>query len=163
MLSTILRTKLQRPSLQTHVVARSHLIQQLNQNLDWGHRLTLVMAPAGFGKSTLGALWATEAKRPFAWLSLETRDNELKRFATYFVAALQTVVPAIEETAVSLLESPHFNSLNHLFTLLLNELTQLRQPVGLILDDYHLITNPDIHAALDFLIANAPLTSTLAC
>ena len=87
----ILATKLYIPRLRPHVVIRPRLIERLNEGL---HRnLTLISAPAGFGKTTLVSEWVLGCERPAAWLSLDEGDNDPTRFLTYLVAALQTIAP----------------------------------------------------------------------
>ena len=89
MSTPILATKLYVPPHQPKVVLRSRLIERLNEGLD--HRLTLISAPAGFGKSTLLSEWLAGSDRPAAWLSLEEGDNDPTRFLAYLVAALRTI------------------------------------------------------------------------
>ena len=85
---TLLRTKLYVPPLRPNLVSRPQLIDKLNQGLQLGHKLTLVSAPAGFGKTTLISEWVAGFERPAAWLSLDEGDNDTTRFLTYLVAAL---------------------------------------------------------------------------
>src|SRR5512136_915569 len=89
MLSTLLATKLHRPRATANLVARPRLTQHLDAGLRHGHRLFLVVAPAGYGKTTLVADWLDRAGLPSAWLSLDEADNDPLRFFTYLVAALQ--------------------------------------------------------------------------
>ncbi len=96
--ASILATKLYRPPSRPKVVLRPRLVERLNEGLAAGHRLTLVSAPAGFGKTTLVSEWVAGCGRPAAWLSLDEGDSDPSRFLTYLVAALQTVVPGIGET-----------------------------------------------------------------
>src|SRR5690606_34112210 len=89
----LLQTKLYAPRPRPSLISRSLLIEKLNEGL---HRtLTLISAPAGFGKTTLVSEWMAGCKRPFAWLSLDERDSDLTRFLAYFIAALQTLAPEI--------------------------------------------------------------------
>jgi LuxR family maltose regulon positive regulatory protein len=88
---TLLRTKLFLPTLRPHLVLLPQLIDRLNQGLQLGHKLTLVSAPAGFGKTTLLSSWVAACARPVAWLSLDEGDNDPTRFLAYLVAALQTL------------------------------------------------------------------------
>ena len=90
MSTPILATKLYIPPLRPKIVLRLRLIEQLNEGLY--RKLTLISAPAGFGKTTLASEWVAACERPSAWLSLDKGDNDLTRFLTYFVAALQKLV-----------------------------------------------------------------------
>ena len=91
MLETLLRTKLFIPPVRPNLVPRPRLIEWLNQGSDLGHKLALISAPAGFGKTTLVSDWVTGGKRPAAWLSLDEEDSDVTRFLAYLVAALQTI------------------------------------------------------------------------
>ncbi len=104
MLETLLRTKLYVPTLRPKLVSRPHLIEQLNQGLE--HKLTLVAAPAGFGKTTLVSEWVAGNERPVAWLSLDEGENDPARFLAYIVAALQTITANFGEGLLSVLLSP---------------------------------------------------------
>ena len=108
MVSTpVLATKLFAPARRSQLVARPRLADQLDTTLDESHRLTLVSAPAGFGKTTLLAEWlsAVPAGRSVAWLSLDQRDNDPALFWAYLIAALQTAAPGVGADALSLLRS----------------------------------------------------------
>ncbi len=164
---TLLRTKLFAPSLRPNLVPRERLIKQLDQGLQPGHKLTLISAPAGFGKTTLAAAFVRNSQttlgRPhsldfkFAWLSLDEHDNDLTRFLTYFVAALQTAQPGVGETAVSLLISPQPPPTEAVMTSLLNEIAETDAGYHvLVLDDYHLITNNAVHQAITYILVNMP-------
>ena len=87
----ILQTKLYIPPIRPELVSRPRLIERLNAGLPAGRKLTLVSAPAGFGKTTLVSEWVARCERPAAWLSLDEGDNDPTRFLTYLVAALQTL------------------------------------------------------------------------
>ncbi len=139
MLETLLRTKLYAPPLRPNLVSRQRLIERLNQGLQSGHKFTLVSAPAGFGKTTLVSSWAQQTAKPVAWLSLDESDDDLIRFLTYFVAALQTIDSNIGEGLLAALQSPGEVNLELFLTTLLNETTEFSDDVILILDDYHLI------------------------
>src|SRR5437764_5800913 len=89
LLEHFLVTKLQAPRLRKHLVSRSHLIQRLQQGVE--EPITLISAPAGFGKTTLLTQWLTQSSMPTVWLSLEGEDNEPIRFLSYLIAALQTL------------------------------------------------------------------------
>ena len=85
MSTPILATKLYIPPARSKVVVRLRLIEELNKSLSSGRRLTLISAPAGFGKTTLVSEWVTECGRPVAWLSLDEEDDDPTRFFVYFI------------------------------------------------------------------------------
>ena len=153
---TLLQTKLFIPALRPNLVHRSHLDERLNQGLQQGCKLTLVTAPAGFGKTTLVSSWIRQLDHPAAWLSLDEGDNEPNSFIFYVIAPLQTIDQALGETAASLLQSPQPPPPNTLLTLLINDLAALPNQVFLVLDDYHVIKNLEIHQALTFLLDHQP-------
>ncbi len=151
----LLRTKLCQPPVRPFLVPRPHLIDKLMTGARG--KLTLVAAPAGFGKTTLLAAWRQQAKdAAFCWLALDENDNDLARFMTYVVAALQTVAPDIGEPVLEMLPSPRPPSVDALMTALINEVAEIDPPIVLVLDDYHLIKNERIHEALAFLLEYAP-------
>lgn len=131
---------------------RPALVSALETGFQQGRLLTLVSAPAGYGKSTLLAEWLSGCKHRAAWLSLDERDNSLLRFWTYFLAALQTVSEPLRQGALSMLESAQEFDSQRFLTALVNEAAALEQPVMLVLDDYHVISNADIHAGMNFLV-----------
>ena len=158
MSETLLQTKLYIPITRSSLVPRSQLLARLNAGLDG--RLTLVSAPAGFGKTTLIVHWSrqmakTDAWR-LAWFSLDENDNDLSRFFTYFITALQKIDGRLGQTALELLHSPSVSDVQIILTDLLNTLAQSSQAIVLALDDYHLITNPAIHEGITFLLENTP-------
>ncbi|CAA9590780.1 Transcriptional activator of maltose regulon, MalT [uncultured Synechococcales cyanobacterium] len=154
MASSLLVTKLHPPSLRSPLVQRNHLLAKLNQGST--SRLILLSAAAGFGKTTVLSAWAQHTQLPISWLTLDGRDNDLVRFWTYLVAALQGAEGAIGEATLSLLQSPGPFDSEVLLTPLLNELDQLQTDLIVVLDDYHLITTSVIHDALTFLLEHLP-------
>lgn len=161
MSATLLSTKLHLPPSRRALVPRQRLISQLEGGLNG--KLTLVLAPAGFGKTTLVTSWIhgwqpkPAVTRPrAAWLSLDSNDDELNQFLSYCILALQTVEPHLGEAARSLLDFPQPVTCEHLITSLINDLTELQKPVLLVLDDYHFIQSQAIHEALSFWLDHAP-------
>ena len=150
----LLQTKLYVPRLRPSLVPRPHLIEKLNQGLH--RKLTLISAPAGFGKTTLVSEWIAGGERPFAWLSLDERDSELTRFLTYFIAALQTLSPEIGKRVSGMLESPQPPPTEAILTALLNEIAAIPQEFALVLDDYHVVDAPPVDQALTFLLEHLP-------
>ncbi|MBP7045966.1 MAG: helix-turn-helix transcriptional regulator [Chloroflexi bacterium] len=155
MLGNLLQTKLYIPRKRPSLVPRPHLIAKLNRGLH--RKLTLISAPAGFGKTTLVSEWIADGKRPFAWLSLDKRDGDLSRFLTYLIAALQTHKPALGEKALAMLESPEPPPSESILTTLLNEIAAIPDEFALVLDDYHVLdAAPPIDQALTFLLEHLP-------
>ncbi len=152
----ILRTKLYIPPYKPQSLARPHLIERLERGLTLGSKLTLIAAPAGFGKSTLLAEWAHGNARPCAWLSLEEADDALPRFLTYLIAALQTVVSDVGADLLPALQATTSPPIEPLLTALLNELAAAPEPITLLLDDYHVIEDAAIDDALIFLLDHLP-------
>lgn len=149
----LLTTKLHAPQLRPHLVARTRLIEQLNVG---GGRLTLVAAPAGFGKTTLVTTWLVETKQPHAWLSLEEQDNDPIRFVSYLIAALQTLAPQIGQATFRALQALQTPAPEVVITTLINEIATAETFLTLVLDDFHAITNPYIHEGLVILVGHLP-------
>ena len=105
MAAPVLATKLYIPPPPPKIVVRSRLIEQLNEGLLMRHRLTLISAPAGFGKTTLVSEWIATGKRPAAWLSLDEADNNPVRFLTYLITALQNISPSLGAGLLDVLQS----------------------------------------------------------
>ena len=149
----LLQTKLYVPRKRPFLVPRPHLIKKLSQGLH--RKLTLISAPAGFGKTTLVSEWIASEERPFAWLSLDERDSDLTRFLQYLIATLQTGNSVIGTKALAMLTSgqPPTESI---LTSLLNEITAVPQEFALVLDDYHVVDAPSIDQALIFLLDHLP-------
>ncbi|MBN1978103.1 MAG: tetratricopeptide repeat protein [Anaerolineae bacterium] len=129
-------------------MSRLHLIEQLNEGLCLGRKLTLASAPAGFGKTTLVSAWAANCGRPVAWLSLDEGDNDPARFLTYLAAALQTVGVQVGGEAAAT---------EAYLTALVNQAGSV-DPFILVLDDYHFITAQPVHDVLAFFLDHLPGT-----
>src|SRR5256886_6181185 len=156
-LALLLSTKLHRPLPRAHLVRRPQLAARLTQGVMG--QLTLVSAPAGFGKTTLLAQWFAESGMPVAWLSLEAGDNELVRFLSYLIAALQTLDPHLGAVALALLQMPPPASAETVLTLLTNDVGSHGRDGGdfvLVLDDYHVIEAKPVDHALTFLLGHLP-------
>jgi LuxR family maltose regulon positive regulatory protein len=159
MSTPVLATKLYIPPPRSNVVLRPRLIERLNEG---AHRkLTLISAPAGFGKTTLVSEWVAgceqrEPKVRVAWLSLDEGDNDPSRFLTYLIAALQTIATNIGKGVQSALQSTPPPSTESILTTLLNEIANVSDNFVLILDDYHAIDAKSIDNALTFLIEHLP-------
>jgi len=166
MATSILVTKLFVPPTRAKLVHRPGLIERLNNGLN--RRLTLLSAPAGFGKTTLVGHWVEHLQgnneidgQPVkvAWLSLDKDDNDSVRFLTYFIAALNQIKDIesdLGQGALSMLQSPQPPSSNTILTSLINDLAAIPEKIVFVLDDYHLIEAEPIHQALVFLLENLP-------
>ncbi len=152
----LLLTKLYAPPPRPNLVLRSRLVQRLNEGLSAGRKLTLISAPAGFGKTTLVSEWLANNENPVAWLSLDEGDNDPTRFLTYLVAALQTIAPNIGTGAMAVLQSAQPPSAEPILTTLLNEIAAISDSFILVLDDYHLIDSKAVDLALTFLVDHLP-------
>ncbi|MCU0487601.1 MAG: LuxR C-terminal-related transcriptional regulator [Anaerolineales bacterium] len=152
----ILATKLYIPLPRSSMVRRPRLVKHLIECLDTGCRLTLISAPAGFGKTTLVSEWIAECGRPVAWLSLDEGDGDPARFISYLVAALQTIQAGIGEGWLAALQSPQPLQIETILTTLLNEISAIPGNFLLVLDDYHSIDSPPVDQSLAFLIEHQP-------
>ena len=187
MSTPILATKLYIPPPRPKVVLRPRLIDRLNEGLSqnqglgqsqgFGRKLTLISAPAGFGKTTLVSEWVNQKDEGgrqkgeksgiqpsasslhpsnVAWLSLDEGDNDLNHFLAYLVAALQTIAANLGEEVLKMLQAPPPLPTEPVLTALLNEITTVPDPFALVLDDYHLITAQPVDQALTFLLERLP-------
>ena len=146
----LIQTKLTRPRLSRNFLPRPHLLQRLEQGRH--HKLTLISAPAGYGKSTLTSAWLAVCDCRSAWLSLDKNDNDLRTFLSYFITAVQTVFPDCCLETQALLEGMQLPPQEYLTTTLINESVALPEPFVIALDDYQLIQNKNVHRLLDTLI-----------
>jgi len=179
MSTLMLATKLYIPPRRANVVLRPRLIERLNEGLH--RKLTLISAPAGFGKTTLVSVWLASRSSEFkvlssefpepgstqnlklktqnlqvAWLSLDAGDNDPARFLAYLVAALQTIAATIGAGVLAALHSPQPPPIEAILTALLNEITAIPNHFILILDDYHMIDVTSVDTMLTFLIEHMP-------
>ena len=150
----ILATKLYIPPPRPKIVLRPRLIERLNEGLN--RKLTLISAPAGFGKTTLVSEWVAGCERPSAWLSLDEGDNDPTRFLAYLVAALQTIAANIGKGVLGMLQSPQPPPTESILTALLNEITTVPDNFTLVLDDYHVIDAKPVDDILAFLLDHLP-------
>jgi LuxR family maltose regulon positive regulatory protein len=150
MLTPALQTKLTIPYRQVFHIARPRLVEQLDRGLELGHRLLLVFAPPGYGKTTLLSEWLHRGKHRFGWLALDEADNDPSQFWMYLANALTAHIPNLADTIQTLLQSDPLHQLpgDVLTTTFINALVQEKTPLVLVLDDYHVIQNERIHAIL---------------
>ena len=156
MSTPILATKLYVPPARTELVPRPHLIKRLNESMH--SKLTLISAPAGFGKTTLVSAWVASCGRPAAWLSLDEADSDPARFMLYFIAALQTIAPDIGAGVLGALHAsqPQKPPPESILTSLLNEISAISNNFIFVLDDYHVIDSKPIGTILSFLLKHLP-------
>ena len=152
MLTPLLATKLYIPPARANRVPRSRLIEQLNIP----RPLTLIAAPAGFGKTTLLSNWLPQSQHCVTWLSLDEDDNDPIRFWGYVVAALQKLRANLGEDALKLLQSPQPPPVTAILSALINDVSSFPDNFSIVLDDYHLIKTQSIHEALTFLLDHQP-------
>lgn len=173
MTDILLKTKFYIPPTRPELVSRKRLIDQLNEGLH--RKLTFISAPAGYGKTTLVTEWLSKLQsealngKPdqyrIAWLSLDEGDNDLVRFLTYIIAALNQVEelrPDLGKIALGMIQSSQSPPTEMILTSLINEMAAITFKVILVLDDYHLIEELSIHKALTFLLNQLPFTLHLA-
>ena len=159
--TSLLKTKFYVPPIRPALVSRPRLVERLNAGLfgPGGHfarALTLVSAPAGFGKTTLIREWLGGLDHPHTWLSLDEGDNDPARFFTYLVAALQGIDREIGLAAQAMSQAPQPPPPEALLTSLINDVTATPDSFILVLDDYHLIQTLPIHQLLTFLLEHQP-------
>lgn len=171
MTELLLETKLYILPLRPNLVRRSQLLEQLNRGLALGCKLTLVCAPAGYGKTTLVAQWLHQdvhvngpsaiADYECGWISVDEGDNDLARFLGYLLAALEQIDSNLGLSARSLLQAS-MPPAESLMTLLINDLASADRQILIVLDDYHVITADPIHKAVAFLLDHQPPNLHLA-
>ncbi|HEY3081528.1 MAG TPA: LuxR C-terminal-related transcriptional regulator [Chloroflexota bacterium] len=155
----LLRTKLTPPPPRPGLVSRPRLIDLLADGLR--RRLTLVSAPAGFGKTTLIAEYRSiphpgGTGLPIGWVALDEGDNDPTRFWSYVVAGLQTLDPEPSDAALQMLRSPQPAPLDAVVATLIDDLSTLSEDVALVLDDYHVIESEAVHRSLTYLVEHLP-------
>jgi LuxR family maltose regulon positive regulatory protein len=148
----LIATKLYVPRAHPNLVPRPRLGEKLAEGMN--RKLTLISAPAGFGKTTLLSEWRMihlSVEWPVAWVSLEEADNESVRYLSYLIAALQTIEADTGEDSLALLRSP-----KSVLATLINEIPTISKDFALVLDDYHVIANEVVHDAISFLLDHLP-------
>jgi LuxR family maltose regulon positive regulatory protein len=160
----LLKTKLYIPPVRPGLVSRPRLVERLDEGLRLGRRLTLISAPAGFGKTTLVSEWIAGRMQGtrIAWLSLDRGDDDPLRFLAYLVAAIQSIDSELGEGAWAMMQSPQPPDAETVLTALINDLAERPgsggqpAPVVLVLDDYHEVTAQPVHDVLVFLLDHLP-------
>lgn len=150
----ILTAKIRVPHVRATVISRPRLLTRLDMGLS--RTLTLLSAPAGCGKTTLLVDWLRHTARPVAWLTLDAGDNDPYSWLRYLIAALQSMIPGVGDTVLTLLHLPQPPSYETLVATLMNELAALHAESILVLDDYHLLQSPVVHQAVAFMLKHPP-------
>jgi LuxR family maltose regulon positive regulatory protein len=156
----LLRTKFYVPPIRSIQIARPRLLELINRGLD--RALILVSAPPGYGKTTLVSRWLKESKIPFAWLSLDSGDNDPNRFLQYLLAALLPIAPGIEDDLLGMLQGIQPAQFENVLNLLANELASVSNPFVLVLDDFHVIQSEAVLKILSYLLEHLPNQMHLA-
>ena len=157
---SLLQTKLFIPTVQ-NLLSRPLLINMLEEGRKANHRLVLISSSAGSGKSSLLVEWASLHPDDFCWVSLDNEDNEPVRFWKYVIASLQRAQPGIGKNADKLLASQPPVPAQTILVELLNDFSYLSGQIFLVLDDYHFISNPEIHTGMTYLIDHLPVKVSL--
>ncbi|WP_438437640.1 HTH-type transcriptional regulator MalT [Kluyvera sichuanensis] len=154
----LIPSKLSRPVRLDHTVVRDRLLAKLSGANNY--RLALITSPAGYGKTTLISQWAA-GMSDLGWYSLDEGDNQQERFASYLIAAIQQATGGHCVASENMVQKRQYASLSSLFSQLFIELSEWQRPLYLVIDDYHLITNPVIHDAMRFFLRHQPENLTL--
>lgn len=156
----ILETKLYIPRPGPDLVQRKHLIDRLNAGV-YG-KLTLIAAPAGFGKTTVLSKWVSQSKLPVAWISVDQGDNDPIYFINYIIAALQKIETEFGEEVLSSLKTPQRPPIDSIIIHLIQEIENIPEDFVLVLDDYHFIDSEKVHQLIELLIDRMPRQMHLA-
>jgi LuxR family maltose regulon positive regulatory protein len=152
----LLKTKLNMPPQRSNLILRPRLMLKLEQALQRQQHLILISAKAGSGKTSLVSEWVHRQDLPVSWISIDSGDNDPRRFCSYLIAALQQIHPNIGKSLLNQIETPQLPPAEMLLTGLINELASSPLPFLLVLDDYHLIQNDWIHEAIEYLVKHQP-------
>jgi len=150
----LLRTKISLPPTRQNRVERLRLTERINEGMK--RALTLVVAPAGFGKTTMMAAWAQGASMPIAWLSLERADRTTERFLSYLIHALQQISPQTGQTALAMLHGGQAVNGEAILFSLLNDLSEIPREFAIVLDDYHTVDGTEVNSPIQFLLEHHP-------
>lgn len=147
----ILRTKITIPPVSPRQIQRARLLRQVSQGAQ--RALTLIVAPAGYGKTTLAAAWAQTGEMPSAWLTLQPGDRPRERFVASLIQALRVVFPPVGQTTLALLQGGFSEGA---LAALINDLCEVRSHLALVLDDYHCVDGPETREVVQYLLENRP-------
>jgi LuxR family maltose regulon positive regulatory protein len=149
-----LTTKLFIPPIRKGYVHRQRLTNRLNQGVDG--KLTLVSGPAGFGKTALLSNWVSGVKRPVGWISLDVGDNDKDRFSLYLIKAFQKISDGFANEVLEMLYSAKPLTSDVFLPYFIHQITEIQEPFLIVLDDYHVITKPEIHDLILTILENQP-------
>ena len=152
--SPLIETKLYIPKPRAGLVERKHLVEQLNEGLH--KKLTVISAPAGFGKTTFLTQWVAQADVPVAWVSIDANDSDPARFLRYVIAALQSIAPGAGRHSLPVMLSPDQMPVEVIVTHLIQEMAEISNEMVLALDDFHLIEAGRTHQIFELLTAHLP-------
>ncbi|MBI5033937.1 MAG: AAA family ATPase [Chloroflexi bacterium] len=155
MSDSLLVTKVSLPIMRRMLVPRKRILRQLSEGIQDGHLLTLVSAPAGYGKTTTVRMWVEEGGYPVAWVTLEKSDNDLRQFLIYFLTALEQAEDDLGQAALEVVENTQEVDLQRVLGLLVNDLYKLDQPIILVLEEFQLIENEKIDQFLEAILNQA--------
>lgn len=156
----LIRTKLHRPPVARNHLHRRHLLERLDRHRQ--RPLTLVSAPAGYGKSTLVSCWLESCECPSAWVSLDANDSDLRLFLVYFLEAIESMFPGAVHDTRTMLKGSDLPSLGILAASLVNEMYEIDKDFILALDDYHTIRDKAVHELIHRLLTHPPEAMHLA-
>jgi LuxR family transcriptional regulator, maltose regulon positive regulatory protein len=150
----LLRTKISVPHIPPDFVHRPRLTERIDRGVIGP--LTLLAAPAGFGKTNLLTEWTEQTDLPVAWLTIDSDDNELSRFFRYLIGALQILEPRLGEEALDFIQSTRDSGVEVGLTLLINEIAALSKDLVLVLDDFQVLDDPTILQSISFILKHLP-------
>jgi LuxR family maltose regulon positive regulatory protein len=153
-MQTLLKTKLFKPQYSDRFVSRQRLVDLLEQGIHC--KLTLISAPAGYGKTTLLSDWISKSELPTCWVSLDSQDNDLRRFLAYIIASLQTIDIGVDEQILNSYTIQQANQLTAYLIALINQIAASDRRFSLVLDDYHRIASPEVHEVLVYILDHLP-------
>ncbi|KRE83726.1 hypothetical protein ASG89_11410 [Paenibacillus sp. Soil766] len=149
----LLTTKLYIPHQPSYLVTREHLMEKMSRAMHC--KVTVVTSPPGFGKTTMVSQWILQGQAPVSWVSLDQGENDLLRFWTYVIAAINRICPGVGHKSFSLLKAISFSP-EQMISWLINDLFNIPDPILLVLDDYHLIESDEVHRLVAFFIERMP-------
>lgn len=150
----LIETKFNRPQLEHNPVQRQRLLEKLDKSQH--HKLTLITAPAGFGKTTLAAQWTAQTSLPSTWVSLDKNDNDVVGFWSYFIHALKTIHPGLGRQSLDFLYSSSQNIIEKIIAILINETNRYKKDFFVVLDDFQVIDNSLIYDSLIYFLNHLP-------
>jgi LuxR family transcriptional regulator, maltose regulon positive regulatory protein len=151
------RVKLQFPKIESERVQRPHLLARLDEVIQKQHGIALLIAPTGFGKTTLAADWAASQTAPVAWLSLDVEDNDVMTFLLYMTEAIRGVEEEMGQEALQMIQSPQPPSYLIVLKALLHDLKKRSgSPLCVVLDDYQAISANPVREVINYLIESMP-------